>query len=133
MIKRFIIYGFIGWGIEIIWTGLSSLLRGDIRLGGFTCLWMFFIYGAAVFLEPIHDIIYRWRWPVRGFIWLLIIWGIEYTSGFIILNTIGIYPWHYKGPYAVDGLVRLDYAPAWFAAGLIFEYVHRTLDKYRVA
>ena len=56
MIKRFFIYGLIGWGMEIFWTGLYSLISGDLRLLAFTNLWMFFIYGAAVFLEPIHDI-----------------------------------------------------------------------------
>ncbi len=132
MIKRFIVYGFIGWGIEIIWTGFSSMLQGDLRLGGFTSLWMFFIYGSAVFLEPIHDIIYKWTWLIRGSLWVLIIWGIEYTSGFILLNVLGIYPWSYNGHFAVDGLIRLDYAPAWFIAGLIFERVHYKLDEYKV-
>lgn len=132
MIKRFIIYGFIGWGIEIIWTGLSSMLQGDKGLSGFTNLWMFLIYGSAIFLEPIHDIIYGWKWPIRGIIWVVMIWGIEYTSGLILLSVLKIYPWHYSGPYAVDGLVRLDYAPAWFVAGLIFERVHRKLEYYKI-
>jgi hypothetical protein len=65
MVKRFFIYGILGWGIEVIWTGLGSLISGDLRLLGFTNLWMFFIYGAAVFLEPINDIISSWKWPFR--------------------------------------------------------------------
>lgn len=133
MIKRFIIYGLLGWSIEVFWTGLSSLLNGDLRLGGYSNLWMFFIYGCAVFLEPIHDIIYKWRWIARGFIWLLIIWGLEYTSGFIMGNVLGIFPWVYTGAYTIDGLIRLDFAPAWFAAGILFERVHKTLDMYNVA
>lgn len=67
MIKRFIIYGFAGWSMEIFWTGLHSLLTGDLTLQGYTNLWMFFIYGCAVFLEPISDAISIWRWPIRGF------------------------------------------------------------------
>ncbi|KNY27003.1 putative ABC transporter permease [Pseudobacteroides cellulosolvens] len=130
MIKRYIIYGLIGWNTEVIWTGMHSLMVGDLRLSGFTNLWMFFIYGLAVFLEPIHDIISRWRWITRGIIWVLVIWGIEYATGFILENIINLKPWLYSGPYAVDGLIRLDYAPWWFAAGLIFEKIHRTLDVY---
>ncbi len=108
------------------------MLQGDLGLSGFTNLWMFLIYGLAILLEPIHDIIYKWKWPVRGIIWVVIIWGIEYTSGLILLNILNIYPWHYSGPFAVDGLVRLDYAPAWFVAGLIFERVHHTLEYYKI-
>lgn len=130
MMKRFFIYGILGWGIEVIWTGIGSLISGDLRLLGFTNLWMFFIYGSAVFLEPINDTISNWKWPIRGFIWVIIIWGIEYTSGLILSTILGVKPWVYEGRYAVDSLVRLDYAPAWFVAGLIFERIHRTLDKY---
>jgi len=44
MLMRFIIYGFVGWCIEVFWTGLGSLLRGDRRLKGWSYLWMFPIY-----------------------------------------------------------------------------------------
>ncbi|MCX7922173.1 MAG: hypothetical protein N3B21_09210 [Clostridia bacterium] len=133
MIKRFIIYGLVGWSMEVIWTGLYSLINGDLRLGAFTNLWMFFIYGSAIFLEPIHDIIYEWRWPVRGLIWVVIIWGIEFTSGLVLKSVLGLSPWIYTGPFAIDGLIRLDFGPAWFVAGMVFERIHRTLDAYRVA
>ena len=133
MVKRFLIYGLVGWCVEIIWTGLDSLMRGDLGLDGFTNLWMFFIYGLAVFLEPIHDVIREWRWFFRGIIWVVIIWGIEYTSGLMLGSVLGVYPWVYTGTFAVDGLVRIDYAPAWFVAGLIFEKIHYTLDNYKVA
>lgn len=119
--------------MEIFWTGLHSLISGDLRLVGFSNLWMFFIYGSAVFLEPIHDTISKWRWPVRGLLWAIIIWGIEYTSGLLLVNVLGVYAWEYTGPFAVDGLITLAYAPAWFVAGLIFERIHRTLDAYQIA
>lgn len=132
-LKRFFIYGFLGWCIEIIWTGMFSLIRGDMTLEAFTNLWMFFIYGSAVLLEPLHDIIAGWRWFFRGFIWVLIIWGIEYSSGLLLVNILGVYPWRYMDPTAVDGLIQLDYAPAWFLAGMIFERVHKALDVYGIA
>lgn len=132
MIKRFFIYGILGWGMEVFWTGLGSLIVGDMGLGGFTNLWMFFIYGAAVFLEPIHDIMMRWKWPVRGLLWVVIIWGIEYTSGIILKSLLGLYPWLYQGSFAYQGIIRFDYAPAWFLAGFLFEKVHNKLDRYKV-
>ena len=133
MIKRFFIYGLAGWTIEIFWTGLHSLLRGDMTLGAFTNLWMFFIYGCAVFLEPIHDIIVKWPWVARGVIWAVIIWGMEYTSGLLLLKAVGVYAWEYTGPFAVDGLVMLSYGPAWAVAGLLFERLHRLLDSFQIA
>lgn len=114
--------------MEIVWTGLNSLMQGDLRMLSFTSIWMLLIYGSAVFLEPIHDIMREWAWPLRGVLWVIIIWGIEYSSGFV-LNTFGIHPWVYNGSFAIDTLIRLDYAPAWFVAGFVFERAHDMIDS----
>jgi len=127
--KRFLFYGLLGWTIEIIFTGMDSLIRGDLRLTGFTNLWMFFIYGMAVFLEPLHDFIAKWKWRLRGLFWMFLFWGIEYVSGFILVNVLGVYPWYYTDAFAVDGLITLRFAPYWFAAGFLFEKIHRFLDN----
>lgn len=43
----------------------------------------------------------------------------EYLFG-SILKTYGICPWDYTGLHSnVNGLIRLDFAPLWFATGLI--------------
>lgn len=133
MIKRFLLYGLIGWSLEIIWTGLESFVHGDLRLMGFTNLWMFLIYGSAVFLEPLHDYISDWRWPLRGLFWLLLIWGIEYVSGLILVSILGVYPWRYTGPLAINGLITLSFAPVWFVGGLLFERIHHALDTLKIA
>ena len=133
MIKRYLLYGIIGWSMEIVWTGLYSLISGNLALGAYTSLWMFFIYGSAVFLEPLHDIIRDWNVILRGIIWVVIIWGVEYTTGKILLGILDVYPWQYFGKFAVEGIVKLDYAPAWFVAGLLFERMHATLDKMKFA
>jgi uncharacterized membrane protein len=133
MIKRFLFYGLVGWCLEIIWTGLESFVHGDLRLVGFTNLWMLLVYGSAVFLEPLHDSILNWRWPIRGLFWLMTIWGIEYISGFVLMSILGVSPWHYTDPLAVNGLITLRFAPVWFVAGLLFERVHHSLDTIRIA
>lgn len=133
MLKRYLLYGLIGWSLEIIWTGLESLVNGDLRLMGFTNLWMFLIYGSAVFLEPLHDYISPWRWPVRGLVWLGIIWGIEFLSGLFLVSLLGVYPWRYSGPLNIQGLITLEFAPVWFTAGLLFERIHRAFDDYNIA
>ncbi len=119
--------------MEIIWTGLDSLRSGDITLTGNSNLWMLLVYGLAVFLEPLHDIIRGWNFFVRGILWVVLIWGLEYSTGLLLHTLLGVYPWFYSGPLAVDGLVTLSYAPAWFVAGMVFERIHDTLDAYRVA
>lgn len=123
---RFIIYGLMGWTMEIFWTGIGSLLKGDPSLRGFSYLWMFPIYGLALFLEPVHQRIRGLPWYIRGFIWTGMIFSVEFISGTIIKFAVGVIPWDYTGesPYQVYGLIRLDYAPAWFLAGLLFEKLH---------
>ena len=87
---------------------------------------------SSVFiLEPVHHRIREWRWPIRGMMWVLLIWFIEYTTGFMLREFLGITPWNYEGKFAIDGLVRLDYAPAWFVAGFLFEKAHNLLDKLK--
>ncbi|NLU50678.1 MAG: hypothetical protein GXX09_09800 [Syntrophomonadaceae bacterium] len=130
MAGRFVLYGFIGWIAEVIFTGTSSFLAGSLRLTAYTYLWMFPIYGTAVFLEPLHDHIRDVPWPVRGFIWAGAIFVIEYLAGGLLHLLIGFCPWDYTGttPFSVGGYIRLDFLPIWFAGGLIFERLHDYLD-----
>lgn len=126
MIYRFLIYGLLGWGLEVFWTGLGSALKGDVRLAASTYLWMFPIYGLAILMEPLHDNIRNWPWLIRGVLWILIIWTIEYVTGGVIRLITGASPWDYSGttPWQIDGLIRLDMAPLWFITGLLFEWIH---------
>lgn len=134
MINHFFIYGILGWALEIIWTGTGSLFNGNWQLPGFTYLWMFPIYGAAVLMEPLHDRISFLPWYMRGTIWVILIFTIEYTAGWLLYSFLGNCPWDYREstPYHINGLIRLDFAPAWFVVGFIFERVHASLDKLRI-
>ncbi|AFV02953.1 hypothetical protein UNSWDHB_611 [Dehalobacter sp. UNSWDHB] len=67
---------------------------------------------------------------MRGLVWLTAIWGIEYFSGLFLLKILGVYPWRYTDPLAINGLITLSYAPVWFIGGLLFERVHRKLDAF---
>lgn len=99
---------------------------------GHTSLWMFFIYGSASFLlEPVHNKIRPLPLPLRGVIWTALIFGIEFAAG-LVLKLFGITAWHYDNRFSVLGLIRLDYAPAWFAVGLIFERVHDLLLRHEI-
>lgn len=125
MIKRYIIYGLSGFCVEVLWTGLGSLFKGDIKLTGSTYIWMFFIYGLAVFLEPIHNRIRSMPFIARGSIYTVIIFAIEYLSGITFKAILGVCPWHYVSePFTISGIITLSYTPVWFIAGLLFEKLH---------
>ncbi|MFZ7103049.1 MAG: putative ABC transporter permease [Peptococcaceae bacterium] len=125
MLKRFLFYGTLGWITEVMWTGLGSLLQGKWTLDSHTYLWMFPIYGLAVFLEPVHEEIRSGRWWVRGLVYMVLIFAIEFSTGYLLTAFIGQCPWDYSGSFfSWRGFIRLDYAPVWFTAGLLFEQIH---------
>lgn len=130
MKTRFFIYGFTGLCMEVVWNGLGSLIRGDVNIIGKTSLWMFPVYGLAVFLEVLHNDIRHLPTFVRGGIYTLIIFSFEFISGWTFRYVLGVTPWDYSGnPFSIYGLIRLDFTPAWFVAGLLFEKLHDSLTR----
>ncbi|TCS83530.1 hypothetical protein EDD72_10480 [Tepidibacillus fermentans] len=109
--------------MKVIWTGFWSLLSGNLALSGHTYIWMFFIYGSAVFLEPIHGRIRRWHFIIRGSTWAILIFAIEFLTGYLLQLILGECPWDYRQTTSITlmGLIRYDYFPAWFTVGLLFE------------
>lgn len=131
MLIRFVIYGLLGWAMEIIWTATREKIKGiqiDWKLRGTTYIWMFLIYGGALALifEPVHEALRAWPWPLRGLVYVAGIFAVEYATGWLLRALTGACPWDYTdhSPWSIHGLIRLDYAPAWFLMGLGAERVH---------
>lgn len=123
MRKNFIRCGLIGLFIEIFFTGMGALFAHDYSMTGHSSILMFPIYGSAAFIEPIWHKIRNKNILFRGLIYTIGIYAVEYTSG-LLLRFLGICPWDYSGdPTNINGLIRLDFAPFWFIAGLIFERI----------
>lgn len=121
--RNFFICGLTGWCMEILFTSAGSLLKKDGRLIGQTSVWMFPIYGMAACIRPIYRIIKHLPALSRGAIYTLGIFSFEYLSG-TFLKKHKICPWDYSDAKAnIDGVIRLDYAPFWMAAGLLFERI----------
>lgn len=121
--KNFFICGLTGWCIEIIFTSLGAFLQGDLRLIGQTSLWMFPIYGLAAFIKPLYEIIKELPLLLRGGIYSFCILACEYASG-MLLKKHHLCPWDYSNsPTNINGVIRLDYAPLWALAGLLFEHI----------
>ena len=124
MFMRFLIYGFIGWGMEIIWTGINSFLKGDLKMTGYSSLWMFPIYGMAIFLEPFFNMLSKQPFIIRGGVYTALIFVGEFMTGWALRKVIGQCPWDYTlSPYNINGLIRLDFAPLWFMVGLFYERI----------
>lgn len=120
-IHNFIRCGILGWCLEIIFTALDSLRKRKLHLKGTTSLWMFPIYGCAVFLNPLFRLLKRKPALMRGTIYALLILTGEFISG-SILSKKRICPWDYShSKWHIRKLIRLDYLPVWFVAGLLFE------------
>ena len=94
MRRNFFICGLTGWCLEILFTSI-----GNCR---------YFKKIPALF---------------RGFIYSTGIFCFEYLSG-SLLKKHHLCPWDYSNaPTNINGVIRLDYAPVWMAAGLIFEKI----------
>lgn len=111
----------------------------DWRLMGKTSLIMFPIYGMGAFLGPIGSGVDRWiadgsglekttlkmsdRIIRHGMLYMVLIFTAEYITG-SWLKARGMCPWDYTGRNSnINGVIRLDFAPLWFATGLLFEQI----------
>ena len=131
--------GIAGWCLEVMFTSVESVLARDWRLMGRTSLLMFPIYGCGAFLSPALKLIDFWIGDQKvslpeplirhGMIDMVLIFTAEYISG-AWLRARGMCPWDYSASRAsVNGLIRLDFAPLWFATGLLFEQITKKRSK----
>lgn len=123
MKRNFLLCGSIGWCMEILWTGLHALLAGELTMMGRSSLLMFPIYGCAALIKPVYERISFIPAMLRGCIYTLGIYAAEFSSG-SLLRLFHMCPWDYShSPFHFKGLIRLDYAPVWFTAGLLYEKI----------
>ena len=84
---------------------------------------MFPIYGCAALLTPIFRFMRKKPLIVRGLTYMSVIFSMEFFCG-MLLRRKSLCPWDYsRERLNVQGLIRLDYAPLWMGAGLLFERV----------
>lgn len=127
----------VGLSLEVVFTAICEHPKaGNWRLQGYTYLWMIPIY-ATVY--PALCLLYPYssphHWLARGAFYVALIWAVEYASGWLLRKLTGECPWernYYPSRWHVHGLIRLDMAPAWFGAALLYEYVFRVLVSARL-
>jgi uncharacterized membrane protein len=109
--------------MEVAWTGLRSVRTKDFRCMGQSSMIMFPIYGMAAVIGPVSRKLSNCSRLVRGSLYTAGIFLTEFSTG-SLLKKLKMCPWDYSdSPFNYKGLIRLDFAPLWFAAGLFFEEI----------
>lgn len=91
---------------------------------------MIFVYGGAgLALETIHSGLH-WHWLPLAFVYLLVIYLIEFSSGWALKRLLGRCPWDYGiGHWTPMGLINLKYAPFWLALACFFNPISAFLQR----
>lgn len=118
--------------LEVCFVAFADLPEApDWKLKGHTYVWMVpiyaLIYPAGLWLFPLLE---RLPWAARGLVYMALIYAVEYSSGWLLRRATGHCPWesgYHKARWGVQGLIRLDFAPVWFAASLAYEALVRFL------
>lgn len=128
-LQNFIHCGLLGWCLEITFTAFDSFRKKDYRLSGATSIWMFPIYGLAALLSPVCRLLRNQNFILRGTVYASLIFAGEFITG-MYLRRQECCPWNYEhSKWNLNSVIRLDYAPCWFFAGLLFEKLLRTNDE----
>jgi len=133
----FFAFACVGITTEIFFTAISSVVENILnhepinwRLLGFSYIWMFPIYGLISFLAPVVlGFLSKYPLLLRLFLAAVVIFTVEYISGFILDQLTGSCPWEYKHGYNVSGYIQLEYLPAWMLFAFMIEKIYNYLDK----
>jgi len=124
--------------LEVLFTGAGAAVKRDRSATAQTYLWMHPIYGGtALVMEEVSARLKPLPRPLRALAYTAIIYAAEYGAGWFLKRLLGRCPWDYsRSRWNVHGLIRLDYAPAWYLTALLFEPVrdallHITSDALR--
>lgn len=131
----FLLVFFACFGItaEVFFVAFTNLYNNEPfcneplwSLTGKTYVWMAFIYALIpVFAGFFYNKLKHLPAPLRWTIYTLLIFTVEYISGFLLEQFTGRCPWLYTTGWQVSGYIRLDYTPAWFFFSAIVEYLYR--------
>lgn len=132
LLNSFLKFATFGVTAEIVFTALVDAVNAvknkrkpDLALKGFSYIWMIPIYGSIAFLGPIvFDPLQAFPFLVRLLIYTVIIFIVEYITGWIIQKMTGRCPWHYDKGWQIHNLIRLDYTPGWMFFSALIEYLY---------
>jgi hypothetical protein len=111
----------LGMTTEVFFTAFMALFTGKsvtgkplIAMTGFTYVWMAFIYGLIPILGFfLYDKVKHLAIYYRLLLYVILLYTIEFISGYILKVATGSCPWEYKTGWHIMGLIQLEYVPAW--------------------
>jgi uncharacterized membrane protein len=115
---------FIGITMEVIATSIMDFVKSrDPRLKGETYLWMLPVYAVVpsiyIFVQSTFPDI---NWVVKGLVYMLAFYLLEFIAGLLIKALVGVSPWNYKTyRFHYKEVICLEYAPVWFIYGIVGE------------
>jgi len=129
-VGQFLIFAALGLGLETAFTAALDWRKDPKRhLLGYSSLWYAPLYGLVPFaFARLWPVVGGWAWPLRGLAYMLLFFAVEYVGMRFLHDLLGESPSeasYRRQRWNVHGFIRLDFAPAWFAAGLILEYFYR--------
>lgn len=96
----------------------------DGRAVGYSFLWMIPIYSLLILMEPLFQWLNPLHWSMRGVIYALMLWAVEYSTGWFIEKIIGRCPWDYRFSRTnIHGYIRLDFFLFWVGFMLLAEWL----------
>ncbi len=116
-----IVFSCLGITTEVVFTAFQNLINNTAPCGkplsslaGDSYVWMIFIYALIPILgHYFYDRIKVYNIIYRLIIYVLLIYIVEFSAGFILQTILGSCPWKYTSGCHIMGLIRLDYFPAW--------------------
>jgi hypothetical protein len=136
-ILLFIVFGCVGITTEIFFTAFGAIVESlkrhesmNWKLEGQSYIWMFFIYGLIAIIFPlIYKYLQKSNIFLRLAIYALMIFIVEFITGFILDVTTGQCPWLYSGPFTVCGYIQLSYVFFWMGFGFIIEKIYLFFNR----
>jgi len=110
--------------MEVIATSIMDFVKSrDPRLKGETYLWMLPVYAVVpsiyIFVQSTFPDI---NWVVKGLVYMLAFYLLEFIAGLLIKALVGVSPWNYKTyRFHYKEVICLEYAPVWFIYGIVGE------------
>ncbi len=135
----FIVFVMAGLSMEVIWTAIVWFFKKKkMKLVGSTSLWMIPFYAIIPYVFCfIRRYFFNYDIFFRGFVYMFIIFSLEYTYGLICRNILKVSPWDYSKDtqdhtgyhckFNIKGLITLEFIPLWYIMGIIGELLYSYL------
>lgn len=129
-----IIFGFFGMGMETFFTAFDVAWKRYKRkkpfssLNGYSSMKYLPLYSSTPLLILLCKSggLFAQPWAIRGLVYMLIIFFVEYFSMWALEKLPGGSPVEKTYPrsrWHIHGRIKITLAPAWFVVGLTFEYL----------